>query len=86
MLYNQTFNEATPWLSEAEITDLCAGLKQSAAQIKYLRRIGLTVRFKPNGRPLVFRAELDSLVCPNSKKPAKREPNRLALINMGSAK
>ncbi len=86
MSYSQPINEATPWLSDAEIADLCAGLKQAAAQTKYLQRLGLAVRLKPNGRPLVFRADLAALSGQNAKKPLKREPNRLALINMGGAK
>lgn len=70
----------TPWLSEEEIHDLCAGLTQAAAQARYLRRLGLTVREKPNGRPLVLRAEIESLATPARKTPeGKRQPNRMAL-------
>lgn len=70
----------TPWLSDDEIHDLCAGLTQSAAQARYLRRLGLTVREKPNGRPLILRAEIEALSMPAQKHTeSKRHPNRLAL-------
>jgi hypothetical protein len=70
-----------PWLSDDEISDLCAGLKQPAAQVRYLRRLGLLVREKPNGRPLVMRADIEALSAPD-KKPAtgKREPNRAGFL------
>lgn len=72
----------TPWLSDEELADLCDGLKQSAAQARYLRRLGITVREKPNGRPLVMRSELERLAAPVGKTPSKgkREPNRLGLV------
>lgn len=72
----------TPWLSDEEIADLCDGLKQSAAQARYLRHLGITVREKPNGRPLVMRAEVERLAGPITKTPntGKREPNRIGLV------
>lgn len=70
-----------PWLSDDEIADLCAGLKQAAAQIRFIRQLGLQVRTKPNGRPLVMRADFDALQTPAANKPApQREPNRAALV------
>lgn len=47
----------TPWYSDEEIDDLCAGLSQSAAKVRHLRRLGLKVDRKPNGRPLAWRPE-----------------------------
>ena len=70
-----------PWLSDAEISDLCAGLTQSAAQSRYLRQLGLTVRAKPNGKPLVMRADIEAMTSPVAKAPAgRREPNRAGLL------
>jgi hypothetical protein len=43
-------------LSDSEIDSICAGYVQSAAKVRYLRAMGLVVRQKPNGRPLVNRA------------------------------
>jgi hypothetical protein len=45
-----------PDLTDAEIDDICDGYRQSAAKVRFLRSMGLTVRRKPNGRPLVNRA------------------------------
>ncbi len=47
-------------LTDQEIDDICDGLTQNAARVRYLRRMGLTVRRKPNGRPLVNRAHYDT--------------------------
>ena len=47
----------SPILSDHEIDEICAGLVQSAAKVRFLKRLGLPVERKPNGRPLVHRAE-----------------------------
>lgn len=46
-----------PYLTDDEIDGICAGLSQGAAMIRYLRRLGLPVERKPNGRPLVRRVD-----------------------------
>ncbi|MGN6581025.1 MAG: hypothetical protein ACTHJ1_13730 [Bordetella sp.] len=48
-----------PFLTDAEIADICAPLQQPAAQLRYLHRLGLNVKRKPNGRPLVGRADFE---------------------------
>jgi hypothetical protein len=57
-------------LDDSEIDSICDGLVQNAAKVRYLRAMGLTVRQKPNGKPLVNRAHYDA-VTQGSKKPAK---------------
>lgn len=52
----------TLWLSDDEVDDLCAGLTNSAAKRRYLEGIGLTVNRKPNGRPLVVRSHVESVL------------------------
>lgn len=77
----------TPWLSDAEIDDLCEGLTQNAARVKHLSSQGLSVTTKPNGRPLVMRAHAERVLsglaelpaAANEPKPTAR-PNRDALI------
>jgi hypothetical protein len=70
-----------PWLTDEEIADLCAGLKQPAAQIRFIRQLGLAVRIKPNGRPLVMRADFEALKTPAANKlTPQRGPNRTALV------
>lgn len=44
-------------LSDDEVDAICAGLKQNAAKVRYLRGLGVTVERKPNGRPLVRRVD-----------------------------
>lgn len=46
-----------PDLTQEEINAICAGLSQYAAQCRYLRSLGLRVERRPNGQPLVARAE-----------------------------
>jgi len=48
-------------LTDAEIDAICAGYVQNAAKVRFLRRLGLTVERKPNGRPLVNRAHYDAV-------------------------
>lgn len=71
----------TPWLSPDEIDDLCAPLKQHAAQLRFIRGLGITVREKPNGAPLVMRAHFEEKMNPAGKQrtPSKIGPNSAAL-------
>ena len=48
-----------PYLSDAEIDEICEPLTQPHAQIRYLRSLGVPVTRKPSGRPLVGRAAFD---------------------------
>lgn len=50
-----------PDLTQAEIDDICKPLKQGAAQVRYLRGLGLKVDRRPDGSPLVNRAHYDAL-------------------------
>lgn len=52
----------TPFLTDDEIAALCAGLEQPAAQIRYLRDLGLLVNRKPNGRALLARSEFERVL------------------------
>lgn len=78
----------TPWLSDAEIDDMCDGLATNAARVRHLRRMGLTVTTKPNGRPLVMRAHAELVLSgaaqvteiTGGKFDLSRKPNRDALI------
>jgi hypothetical protein len=47
-----------PVLSDADVDDICAGLKQNAAKARFLRDVlKVPVQRKPNGRPLVLRSD-----------------------------
>lgn len=73
----------TPFLTDAEIDELCNGLTQPAARVRYLRSLGLTVKTKPNGQPIVGR---DHFVLVMGGRPAPVEdrprtrPNRAHVI------
>jgi hypothetical protein len=49
-------------LTDAEIDSICDGYVQNAAKVRYLQSMGLTVRRKPNGRPLVNRNHYDAVL------------------------
>lgn len=71
----------TPWLSQYEIDDLCKPLIQHAAQIRFISGLGIPVRAKPNGAPLVIRTNFEETMNPVSKKrpPTKCMPNSAGL-------
>jgi hypothetical protein len=48
-------------LSDAEIDEICEGLVQPLAKVRYLTSLGLHVLRKPNGAPLVNRAHFDAI-------------------------
>ena len=75
------------WLSDAEVDDLCAPLRQPAAQVRFLRASGLMVTVKPNGRAAVIRSHAEAVLSgqrpapaaapasPNTGQPASPQPN-----------
>jgi hypothetical protein len=71
----------TPWLSQNEIDDLCKPLIQHAAQIRFISGLGINVRAKPNGAPLVMRSHFEEVMNPVSKKrlSTKCSPNSAGL-------
>lgn len=76
-----------PYLTDAEIADICAPLRMPAAQRRYLARLGLVVQAKPNGRPLVARAEFDRVLvgrAPEAKaqNAGPGRPNEAALLQI----
>jgi hypothetical protein len=58
-------------LTDAEIDNICAGYVQKAAMVRFLRSLGLTVRVKPNGRPLVNRNHYNAVLgCAVQERPS----------------
>jgi len=52
-----------PFLSQAEIDEICEPLTQPRAQCRYLSKVlKLQVHEKPNGRPLVARSEFERVL------------------------
>ena len=62
----------TPDLTDSEIDQICAGLVQNAAKVRYLKALGLHVDRRPNGRPLVSRSEWDRR---NNSNPHNKPAN-----------
>jgi hypothetical protein len=49
---------SSPILSDDEIDEICAGLKQGAAKVRFIREVlKVPCERKPNGRPLVRRVD-----------------------------
>ncbi|MDR6886083.1 MULTISPECIES: hypothetical protein [Variovorax] len=54
---------ALPFLTQAEIDQICEPLTQPGAQRRYLAEVlKLQVHEKPNGRPLVARSEFERVL------------------------
>lgn len=49
-----------PYLTDEEIAGATDPLTQGAARIKFFRRLGVKVEAKPNGQPLVWRADFET--------------------------
>ena len=66
-----------PYLTDAEIAEICRPRTQGAAQIRYLRSIGLRVARRADGTPLVWRVDIErrkSATPEASTVPASNEP------------
>lgn len=75
----------SPYLTDAEIAEICEPLINGAAQRRYLERLGLIVKAKPNGRPLVARGEFERVLIGRQPEPAQNgggQPNRAALMQV----
>jgi hypothetical protein len=60
------------YLTDVELADLCRPLKQPAAQIRYLQRLGVRVRRRPDGTLLVLKSDLSSVVEHNHRENGPR--------------
>jgi hypothetical protein len=75
----------TPFLTDSEISEICQPLVMPAAQCRYLIRLGLIVKRKPNGRPLVARGEFERVLVgrqPEAQNDQPGQPNRGALLQL----
>lgn len=77
----------TPFLTDDEIAAICDPLVMPAAQRRYLSSIGIVVKAKPNGRPLVARAEFERVLVGRQPEAtqhagAPSEPNRAAWLQV----
>jgi hypothetical protein len=83
-------SSAFPWFTDAEIDNLCEGYNINAAKVRYLRSLGLCVKQKPNGRPLVLRSHAEIVLAglqqlqanAANEKTTGAKPNREALVGL----
>ena len=55
-----------PFLTDDEVDAICAGYVQNAAKVRFLQQVvRVPVKRKPNGRPLVLRADLQQPTTPS---------------------
>ncbi len=89
-LQHAASNPAPPFLTDAEVANICDPLVMPAAQLRYLKRLGLIVNRKPNGRPLVARGEFERVLVGRGPDTAQNdrpsEPNRTGLIQLFESK
>lgn len=77
----------TPDLSDTEIDGICDGLVQNFAKVRHLRSLGLRVDRRPNGRPLVARAEWERVFSARSDSvSAPHASNGPRWLNAGGAR
>lgn len=73
----------SPFLTDDEIDEICEPLKVGAAKCKHLKRMGLVVKMKPNGRPLVARSEFERVMTGGTtnqpNEPKSSGPNVVGL-------
>lgn len=77
---------STPFLSDDELLALCKPLTQPAAMVRYLTGMGFHVKRRPNGWPLISRANFDVVMMGQaqpSATPANPDggPNVKALLD-----
>ncbi len=65
-----------PYLTDEEISEITEPLTQGAARIKFLRRLGIKAEPKPNGQPLVWRADYEALRRPAAANDSQAERTR----------
>ncbi len=69
--------DGLPYLTDAEIADICRPRTQGAAQIRFLRALGLKVERRADGTPLVWRhdvARIQAPAAPTVGAHASNEP------------
>lgn len=70
-----------PYLEDAEIAAITHPLTQGAARIKFLRRLGCLVKPKPDGQPLVGRAEYEAVMTAKQHRTRIPMPSNVVMPN-----
>jgi hypothetical protein len=61
-----------PYLTDAEVAEICRPRKQGAAQIRYLTSLGIKVERRADGTPLVWRRDVEA---PKGERDTVRASN-----------
>ena len=74
----------TPFLTDDEVSMLCKPLTQPAAIRRFLAKLGVPFRVRPDGRPIVSRRQAEELFssAPGGSAAVQKEtePNRAAIM------
>lgn len=72
----------SPNLTDAEVSAICEPLKLGKAQCRYLARLGMVVKQKPNGKPLLARGEFERVMIGRQPDAQHKgtQPNVVALM------
>ena len=78
----------TPFLNDQEVAEMCAPLRQPAAIKRYLTRIGVPFKVRPDGHPIVSRQVVADVLSLNrgEARDATTEPNLEGLTALFSKK
>lgn len=60
----------SPHLTPAEVAEITEPLTQGAARCRFFEGLGCKVKTKPNGQPLVARAEYEAALMTSGRAPA----------------
>lgn len=71
-------DQSSPFVSAAHIDAMCDPLTQPAAQIRYLKGLGLNVATRPNGRPLLMKSELERVLGGRQNEAQPQAPGVIA--------
>ena len=69
----------TPYLTDAEIEEITKPLTQGAARIRYFKSLGCKVKERPNGQPLVGRAEYEAVMTSRRNAVAPSAPGQVVI-------
>lgn len=71
-----------PFLTDAEIERITHPLKQGAARCRYFSRLGIKVDPRPDGQPLVGRAEFEAARMAPERASASQAPSGANVVRI----
>lgn len=74
----------SPYLTDEEIAFLTKPLTQGAARCRYFRKLGIKVDPRPDGQPLVGRAEFEAARLAENRAPAPAPSAAAQVVSINS--